>query len=163
MIHSKKNSLIFGSFVIFFVVLCDQISKHFIKTYFLFGEEKPIFSWLSFLYAYNKGVAFSFLSSFNTITLISFTIFIILILIILWIKTSFERKMTFFGLAFILGGAIGNLIDRIYLHHVIDFIYFHIGKSFSFAIFNIADSFITIGVIFILIDEFIPSKSKIIP
>ncbi|MBX4335281.1 signal peptidase II [Bartonella raoultii] len=131
----------------------DQAVKYWVINNIPLETEIPLFSFLSLYHVRNSGIAFSFLSSFSHWGLITITLIIIVSL--LWLKknTEYNKFLKQFGLTFIIGGAIGNLIDRIRFHHVIDYILFHIGDIFYFAIFNLADSFITLGVIALLLEE----------
>ena len=83
---------------------------------------------------------------------------VLVVVLILWWKTPAERRLTHFGLAIIVGGAIGNLIDRVRLGYVVDYVYFHT-PAFDFAVFNLADACITVGAIIILLDEFVLVRS----
>ena len=151
------NSLIF--FSIFFL---DRISK----IYVIYLDKKflgsEIFSskFLNINLIWNEGIAFGLLNFeknyfYNILTI--FILFIITLIVYMIIKTHGFRK---FSLVIILGGALGNVFDRIFYKAVPDFIDFHIG-DFHWFIFNIADIFITLGVIFMVILEIIGNKEKI--
>ena len=86
--------------------------------------------------------------------------FILIALSYLWYKTETKQKLARLGYNFIVAGALGNLIDRIRLGHVIDFISFYVTDLFHFAIFNVADSFITIGAIIIILEEILLFLNK---
>mgnify|MGYP003294010319 CR=1 FL=1 len=133
------------------VILLDQISKFLIQSTIFVGETFSIVPFFNLVLTYNKGVSFSFLSSDSSYMpwfLALFSIFIS-ILLVHWIQKEKEIK-TRIGLTLILGGALGNAIDRIRIGAVIDFLDFYIG-SYHWPAFNIADSAICIGVFFILI------------
>ena len=72
----------------------------------------------------------------------------------LWWKTPAERRLTHVAFAIIVGGAIGNLIDRVRLGYVVDYVLFHT-PVWSFAVFNLADAFISVGAAIIVLDEFL--------
>ncbi|EJF76508.1 lipoprotein signal peptidase [Bartonella birtlesii LL-WM9] len=148
-----RKSLLFFLLGLIVTVGLDQAVKYWIIHNMPLGTANSLLPFLSLYHVRNSGIAFSFFSSFSHWGLIAITLAIIVFLLWLWKSTAQNRFLTRFGLTIIIGGAIGNLIDRIRFHHVTDYILFHIGDVFSFAIFNLADSFITFGVIAILIDE----------
>lgn len=141
------------------LVLLDQASKWMIYDNFSLGEVKPFIPGLQFTLAFNPGVAFSFFNQHATmghILLISSISLICLYLVYMLLRTPISQKWAGFSLAFILGGALGNLWDRIYHGYVIDFVDFYI-KDWHWYTFNIADCFITIGA-FLLILNILFSK-----
>ena len=123
-------------------ILIDQASKYWVETGLPLQQRVPVLPFLDLYRTYNTGIAFSMLSFMNDWLLSALTVVVILFVVWLWTQTGPERKLTRFGFALIVGGALGNLIDRTMLGHVIDFILVHHG-SWSFAVFNLADSFIT--------------------
>ncbi|WP_455480750.1 signal peptidase II [Bartonella sp. B12(2025)] len=136
-----------------FTVGLDQAVKYCVMRNIPLGTEIPFLPFISLYHVRNSGIAFSFFSSFSHWGLIAITLIIIVSLLWLWKNTGYNKSLTCFGLTLIIGGAIGNLIDRIRFHHVTDYIFFHIDDIFYFAVFNLADTFITLGVIAILIEE----------
>lgn len=148
----KHLSLLFALSVIFLIIVFDQVVKYLISKTMILGECIDLLPFLAFYHTHNSGIAFSMLSSFNNMGLIILTINIILF--VFWLLWSIEthKKLARFGYLFIIGGAIGNLIDRLRFHYVLDYVLFHVGL-WSFAIFNLADAFITAGAIFILLNE----------
>tara|TARA_B100001057_G_scaffold458938_1_gene508666 strand:+ start:136 stop:534 length:399 start_codon:yes stop_codon:yes gene_type:complete len=127
----------------------------------LLENEKYIFinNYLNLNLVFNTGIGFGFLSLnagiyYNILSILIF--FIILVLIYLMFKSKTSEKI-FFSL--IIGGAIGNLYDRIIYKAVPDFIDFHI-KEFHWFTFNIADIFISLGIIFMIINELIYNRQK---
>ena len=156
-----KNFIINLCFVLL-IFLLDRISK----IYVIYLDKKflgsEIFSskFLNINLIWNEGIAFGLLNFeknylYNILTI--FILFIITLIVYMIIKTHGFRK---FSLVIILGGALGNIFDRIFYKAVPDFIDFHIG-DFHWFIFNIADIFITVGVIFMVILEIIGNKEKI--
>ena len=131
----------------------DQLIKHWVVNRLAVGEEIDLLPFLSLYHARNPGIAFSMLSSVSDWGLIALTFCIICFVIWLWKNAGPEKSLSRFGFLLVIGGAIGNLIDRVRFHYVIDYISFHISDVFSFAIFNLADSFITIGAVLIVLDE----------
>lgn len=157
------NMFYWSLFVIVGVVL-DFGTKSLAENFLLYGEPISVIpGFLNWTLAYNPGAAFSFLADqagwqrwfFIGITLI------IAIVLFFWIKrTERVEKLLRFGLACVLVGAIGNLIDRLFLGHVIDFIHvYYQGRSFP--IFNVADIFVTSGVGFIILSSLTEKKRKL--
>ncbi|MFK5979888.1 MAG: signal peptidase II [Rhizobiaceae bacterium] len=141
------------SFVLVAVlVLADQISKLLIEHYLPFQKAVPVIPFFAFFRTYNEGVAFSFLAGMNDWVLVAFTFVICGFVFWLWSKVEAHRKLSHLGFALVISGALGNLIDRTLLGHVVDFILFHT-TSWSFAVFNLADSFISVGAAAIIFDE----------
>ncbi len=137
------------------VVLFDQLSKITITKTFQLGEEKVITSFFNLVLAYNKGAAFSFLQNsggwqryFFTAIALGAAAWIIVLL-----KKHGSQRMFSWALSLILGGAIGNVIDRILYGHVVDFLDFHWNGIGHFPAFNIADSAICIGAALFILDE----------
>ena len=156
-----KNFIINLCFVLL-IFLLDRISK----IYVIYLDKKflgsEIFSskFLNINLIWNEGIAFGLLNFeknylYNILTI--FILFIITLIVYMIIKTHGFRM---FSLVIILGGALGNIFDRIFYKAVPDFIDFHIG-DFHWFIFNIADIFITVGVIFMVILEILGNKEKI--
>ncbi len=130
----------------------DLVVKNWVENALPFEVPVPVMPFLSFYRTWNEGIAFSFLSSLNDWVLVAVTVAIILFLLWLWRQTPKSRWLSQIGFALVFGGAIGNLVDRAFLGHVIDFIMVHT-QTWSFAIFNLADSFISVGAAAIVLDE----------
>ena len=158
----KKNKIFFLSlFIVILIFLIDRISKTYVINLFEDLNNQQIFltSFLNIYLIWNEGIGFGLLSFeskniYNFITL--FIILINLIIIYILIKLNDLRKYFFL---IILGGSLGNLFDRLVYNAVPDFIDLHIG-DFHWFIFNPADIFITIGVICLILDEFIFKSKK---
>jgi signal peptidase II len=136
------------------VMLIDQITKITIAKLFTYGESLPVTSFFNLVLVYNKGAAFSFLAFESGWQRYLFTglgiaasVFIVYLL-----KRHAGQKLFCWALALILGGAIGNVIDRIAYGHVIDFLDFHVG-GWHWPAFNVADSAICIGAVLFVLDE----------
>ncbi|WP_208540786.1 MULTISPECIES: signal peptidase II [Bartonella] len=160
MTHKSLSFLFSGLFI---TVLLDQAIKFWVIQTIPLETKIPLLPFISLYHVRNSGIAFSFLSSFSHWGIIAFTLIIIIFLLWFWKNIERDKILTHFGIVLILGGAIGNLIDRVRFHYVTDYISFHIDGIFSFAIFNLADTFITLGSIAVLIDEFriLASKKKL--
>ncbi|CAM1636528.1 Peptidase A8 [Bartonella choladocola] len=156
----KAKSLITLIAGLIITVGLDQLIKYWVVNTLAVGEEIDLLPFLSLYHARNPGIAFSMLSSVSDWGLIVLTFCIICFVIWLWKNAGPEKSLSRFGFLLVIGGAIGNLIDRIRFHYVIDYISFHIDDVFSFAIFNLADSFITVGAVLIVVDELLHWKRE---
>ncbi len=155
--NSVRNFFV-NSFLILSIFLIDRLSKLYViyldNKYF--ENEIFISKFLNITLIWNQGIAFGLFAlkanSYNILTFIIILIILIIIYILLN-STGFKK----FSLMFILGGATGNLYDRIFYKAVPDFIDFHIGE-FHWFIFNIADIFITVGIIFMIFIELVEGR-----
>ena len=154
-INFNKNLLI-NPLLIFLIFLIDRISKIYVinldKKFF--GSEIFSSKYLNISLIWNEGIAFGLLSfdKDNLYNLLTFLIILIIFFIIVMILKSSGFKK--YALLLILGGALGNIFDRLMYKAVPDFIDFHVG-DFHWFIFNVADIFVTLGVIFMILLEFI--------
>jgi len=158
--YFKKNFVI-NLIFIFLIFSLDRISKIYIiylnKKYY----DSVIFQskYLNIDLMWNEGIAFGLLS-FNRADLYNFlTIIILGVILIIFIMAIKNIGLKRYSLIMILGGAIGNLYDRVFSRAVPDFIDFHIGE-FHWFVFNIADIFITLGVIFMILFELIDNNKN---
>lgn len=120
--------------LVLFLVFLDQLSK-----FYLFGRNIKIFEYFSFNYVSNTGALFGWFKGYNLL-------FIVLSLIVIGIIFyNYRSKKLRFGFDFILAGAFGNLIDRVFRGYVVDFIDFKV-----WPVFNLADAFVTMGVLILL-------------
>ena len=136
------------------VVLIDQLTKLVIERAFDYGDVEPVTSFFNLVLTYNKGAAFSFLASasgwqahFLTGVGIAASLFILYLL-----GRHGDQKLFSLALAMILGGAVGNVIDRLAYGHVIDFLDLHAG-GWHWPAFNMADSAIVGGAMLLVLDE----------
>ena len=146
-----------------FVVVLDQLSKAYITRHFLEFEFTRILAVLDITRMHNVGAAFSFLASasgWQRWVFISLAI-VVSIGITIWLVKLPRGVHALLGggLALVLGGALGNVIDRIRLGYVIDFIHFHWDRAY-FPAFNVADSAITVGAACLLLDALLEAKRK---
>jgi|TARA_B110000977_G_scaffold143126_1_gene181783 signal peptidase II len=150
--NSKK--IILNTFIILAIFLMDRLSKIYILKIAELETKVDVYitPYLNFYLIWNKGIAFGLFSFEKLIIyqLISLVIFTICIVLIFMITKSEGLKK--YALISILGGAIGNLFDRMYYTAVPDFIDLHF-NGFHWFIFNLADIFITIGVMCLILDE----------
>jgi len=136
------------------LVIIDQAIKAWVVANMAYGEEWPLLPFLSFLHARNTGVAFSMFSNGSVLFLVGLPILIMGLIGYMLYRTEPHERYSRIGFIMILGGAVGNVIDRALLGYVVDYVYFHT-PVWSFAIFNFADAIITLGVGFVLLQEFI--------
>ena len=142
------------------VVALDLYTKHLVQNTFEYGERLTVASFFDLVRFHNEGAAFSFLSNAGGWQKWFFTAIaaIAVIVITYLIRKNPTQKLFCIGLALMLGGAIGNLYDRLTLGYVVDFLYFHINKYYWPA-FNVADSAISVGVAILLWDSFKQNKN----
>ena len=160
-IKNLNKSLLINTLLTFFIFLLDRISKIYVINLddkFL-GSEIFSSKYLNIFLVWNEGIAFGLFSSNENNFYNIFTLIIIFIIIIILYMTIQSKGLQKYSLLMILGGALGNVFDRILYKSVPDFIDFHIG-DFHWFIFNIADIFITIGVIFMVLLEFTNVNKK---
>ncbi|HEY4801728.1 MAG TPA: signal peptidase II [Paraburkholderia sp.] len=136
------------------VILADQLTKIAINKVFSYGEGRVITPFFNLVLVYNKGAAFSFLSAAGGWQRWAFTVLgVAAALVICYLlKRHATQKLFCTALALIMGGALGNVIDRLLYGHVIDFLDFHVG-GWHWPAFNLADSAITIGAVLLVFDE----------
>lgn len=141
------------------VVILDQITKHLILGRFQPGESMPITSFFNLVLAFNTGAAFSFLANAGGWQRLFFIgVALGAVVVISWLLHRHHAERMFsLGLALILGGAIGNVIDRIWLGKVIDFLLFYY-REWAWPAFNVADSAITVGAALLIFDSFVSGK-----
>ena len=136
------------------VIVADQLTKAAVLTAFRPGEELPLLPFLSLVLTFNRGAAFSFLAGADGWQRWLFaTIAVAAAVFIVWLLKRGGNRLYCLGLALILGGAIGNVIDRVIHGYVVDFIHVHWGAAY-FPAFNIADSAITVGAVLMILDAF---------
>lgn len=138
----------------FLILVIDQITKVLILAYYHPGEVTYLTDFLNIVRVHNRGAAFSFLAGADGWQRWFFvgigaaaTVFIIYLLL-----AHAGQRLFCFALTCIMGGAVGNVLDRLLHGYVVDMVDFHIGR-WHFPAFNVADSAITLGVIFLLLDE----------
>jgi signal peptidase II len=144
------------------VIVLDQLSKQIAESLLTLYESVRVLPFFDFTLLYNKGAAFSFLSDQSGWQRWFFIVLAIVVCIVLvtWLRRlKREEQWIAVALALIIGGAIGNVIDRILFGQVIDFLHFHYQQHY-FPAFNVADSAITIGVIIMLFDALILARKR---
>jgi len=151
---SNNNSLLPWLGISLIMLLLDQLSKITIVKLFHYGESRPVTGFFNLVLVYNKGAAFSFLATESGWQRHLFTAIGIAaaIYIVYLLRKHAGQRMFCWALALILGGAVGNVIDRILYGHVIDFLDVFIG-NWHWPAFNIADSAICVGAVLFVLDE----------
>lgn len=141
------------------VILLDQLSKFTIIRHFAYGESLPVLNVFSLVLWHNTGAAFNFLSDFGGVQrwLFSFIALAASAWIVWLLRKHADRILFCFALSLIMGGALGNLIDRIAYGYVVDFLLFHWGAH-TFPAFNLADSAITCGAALLIWDSYTEKK-----
>ena len=156
----KKRIFLIKFLIIFSIFLIDQISKYYVINLFEFQNQAIyLTSFLNLQLIWNEGIAFGLLSFDNNFyyNLITFVI-VIVILILFFLLKEHDQYSYFYSI--IIGGALGNLTDRIRFSSVPDFIDFHI-FNFHWFVFNIADIFISLGIICLIIAEIFFNKNNV--
>jgi signal peptidase II len=159
---TTQRKIIYFILILAILIAFDQISKTFLIN---FLKEKPgymieLTPFLKIVYAWNYGVSFGLFNDhyqYSNYAFLALNSLIILYLSYLAIKS--ETCKSFLGFSVIIGGALGNICDRIFLGSVFDFLYFYYG-DFHFPAFNLADSFITIGAGILIYEYLFYSSSK---
>jgi signal peptidase II len=137
------------------IVVADQITKWLVLARFAPGERLELTGFMNLVLVFNKGAAFSFLADapgWQTPLLVAFALGAAVLVSVLLVRDS-SRGLYCAGLAFILGGAVGNVIDRLRFGHVVDFLDLHAG-GWHWPAFNVADSAITVGAVLLILDGF---------
>jgi signal peptidase II len=137
------------------IVIADQITKALVLARFAPGERLEITGFFNLVLAFNKGAAFSFLAGaggWQTPLLVGFALAAAAVVSVLLVRSP-GRRLFCSGLALILGGAVGNVIDRLRYGHVVDFLDLH-AAGWHWPAFNVADSAITVGAALLILDGF---------
>lgn len=147
------------------VIVLDQITKALVTRSLNLYDSIDLLPILSLTHLHNTGAAFSMLAGASGWQRWFFTILGIVVSVVLmvWLRRirSNEQTLLAIGLALVLGGALGNVIDRVWLGYVVDFVHFHWDRiGFSFAAFNVADTAISIGAGCLLLDAFLEGRKK---
>ena len=138
----------------FILLMVDQFTKVLIVGYYHLGDSTYVTSFFNVVRVHNSGAAFSFLAGASGWQRWFFTVigFVAAAVIIWMLKSHPGQRLFSFAMACILGGAIGNVIDRLVYGYVIDFLDFHL-RGWHFPAFNVADAAITVGATCLILDE----------
>jgi signal peptidase II len=159
---AQRRSRFFWLLVAVTVIVLDQITKYFANTMLDYASPVEIFPVLNITLHYNPGAAFSFLSDAGGWQRWLFSVIALAVsaYICVWMmRLRREQWLLSLALALVLGGALGNLWDRLYLGYVIDFVSVHWGDSY-FPTFNIADAGISVGACLLLLDMVVNPELK---
>ena len=142
------------------VIVLDQYTKFLAENALDYGRPVEVFSWFNLTLQYNTGAAFSFLSEaggWQRFFLSGVAVLISAVLVVWLYRLPRDQKLLALALALILGGALGNVWDRVMLGHVVDFISVHYAGRY-FPAFNIADSAISVGAACMIFDSLFGGK-----
>ncbi|AOV98646.1 signal peptidase II [Edwardsiella hoshinae] len=148
--------------VVVAVLIVDLGSKQLILQHFMLGETLPLFPSLNLHYARNYGAAFSFLADsggWQRWFFAAIAIAICLALLVMMYRNAASARLNNIAYALIIGGALGNLFDRLWHGFVVDMIDFYVG-NWHFATFNLADTAICIGAALVVLEGFLPAHNK---
>lgn len=148
-----KSAATYGLVTVLAIAL-DQWIKFLVEANLVMQEKVDVLPFLALFRTYNTGIAFSMFSNVGDTGLIVLTAAVVAFVAFLASRTTAAQALSRLGFALIVGGALGNLIDRTVYGHVIDYILFHT-PVWSFAVFNLADVFISVGAACIVLDEFL--------
>ncbi len=160
--NSWKESSLSLWWVALACIALDQLTKHWVAGVFELHESLAVMPMFNLTYVHNTGAAFSFLSQAGGWQRWFFTGIAVVVSAVLlrWMRqTPKQNRWLGWGLALVLGGALGNVIDRLTLGYVIDFLDFYIGAK-HWPAFNIADSAICVGAVMLVIDGLFSSRAK---
>lgn len=133
-----------GLAVIAATVAIDQVSKQWAEANLPAGDAIDVLPVLTLYRVHNPGIAFSFLADFGGLPLIVITVAVMAIVLVFWATARDGGRWAAAGYALIIGGALGNLVDRVLYGHVVDFLLLHVGDRTLF-VFNLADTALTLG------------------
>ena len=159
---SARSSVQVWYLITLIILFLDQISKTIIVKNFFYGESQAVSTFFNMVRVLNPGAAFSFLSDAGGWQrwALSALAILVSIMIIIWIsRLTNEKWLEGLSLSMILGGALGNLWDRLTLGYVVDFLDFH-WMSWHFPAFNLADSAISLGALILILDSILASRAE---
>lgn len=144
------------------IILLDQWTKHLVHTRFRWGESRNIIqSIFALTYVRNSGAAFGLLHKappqFRDPFFMVVPIVALVVIFFIFVRLKQEQRLTALSLSMIVGGAIGNLVDRLRFGYVIDFLDFHWREVYHWPAFNVADSCIVVGVSLMFLQSFFPN------
>lgn len=150
----RGNGLVMWLSIALIIIVLDQFTKTLILHYFLHGDSRYVTSFFNIVRVHNSGAAFSFLAGASGWQRWFFIgLGIVVSCFIVWmLRTQGHQKLFAWSLSLILGGALGNVVDRMLHGYVVDFLDFH-WAGWHFPAFNVADSAISIGAALLILDE----------
>jgi signal peptidase II len=138
------------------VVLLDQLAKASAEARLEFGQTIELLPVLTLYRVHNTGIAFSMLTGSGGV-LIAVMLAVMALVVVFWQRSHDGGQLVAIGFALILGGALGNLIDRVRLGYVVDFLLLHLGERTLF-VFNLADAALTLGPALLIVAYFISAR-----
>lgn len=145
------------------ILCCDQFTKQWVRTNLVMGERHELFPFATLVYTTNSGFAFGLMqkapSPLQNIFLIGLPAFALILIILIFIKLQDNQMMTSLALTSILGGALGNLIDRMRFGYVIDFLDLHF-LGLTIPAFNLADASILAGLLLMFYSTLRPAGAE---
>jgi signal peptidase II len=148
----SARAAISGAVLVAGLAAFDQVVKAWVETHMTYQEFINIVPFFALYRTHNTGIAFSMLKGFGPWPLIVITIAVCAFVTYLWSRTPVQDVLARLGFGLILGGALGNLIDRVQWGYVVDYFLFHT-PVWSFAVFNLADALITLGAGLVILQE----------
>ena len=146
---TMRRDFVAGFTLALLILMADQGIKWAVEASLPFQQAVDILPFFSLYYTFNTGIAFSFMNHLSPLALLGFAGLVVLLMLVLWWQARHDGFYAALGFGMILGGAMGNIIDRAAYGHVIDYVLLHMA-GFSFAVFNLADAALTLGVGFLL-------------
>ena len=144
-------------FILVAIVL-DQVIKYWVEIALPFQQPVPVIPFLALYRTWNEGVAFSYLAGMSGWAIIGMRLLIVAFILWWWRNAAQAAALMHLGFAMIVAGAIGNIVDRFIYGHVVDYVLFYT-ETWSFAVFNLADSLITMGAVVVGFSELFLHRS----
>jgi signal peptidase II len=141
------------------ILALDQLGKQIAEAKLPLGEAIPVLPILDLYRVHNTGIAFSMLAGYRGLALIALTLLISAGVLIFWWRADEGGRLATVGYGLILGGALGNLFDRVFRGHVVDFLLLHLG-DWTLFVFNLADAALTLGPIVLLFVYYRPRGAR---
>lgn len=127
-------------------LLLDQLIKYLVEQHLPFEQTVEVMAHVALYRTWNEGVAFSFLSGMSGWAIVAMRLAIVAFILWWWRSSEHPSAFSHLGFAMVVAGAFGNIVDRLLYGHVVDYVLFHT-ETWSFAVFNLADSLITVGAV----------------
>jgi signal peptidase II len=141
------------------ILALDQLGKQIAEAKLPLGEAIPVLPILDLYRVHNTGIAFSLLAGYSGLALIALTLLISAGVLIFWWRADEGGRLATVGYGLILGGALGNLFDRVFRGHVVDFLLLHLG-DWTLFVFNLADAALMLGPIVLLFVYYRPRGAR---
>ena len=158
--HFRKDGPLsaLGIGVIAATVIVDQVTKLWAERSLENGQTNDLLPVLSLYRVHNTGIAFSLFAGFGSTGLVVMMLAVTAIVLTVWQRTDDGGRLAAIGYALIVGGALGNIIDRLAYGHVVDFLYLHLG-DWPLFVFNLADAALTAGPALLIVVFLLPQRT----